>query len=269
MAISVRNAFAAGASASVDELRETIASLEAQVTSLYEEREADGAAAAGGDTDGLLALYEQKVQASRVTIDELQSAVHSFEQQLECLYAERETSRDSTNEALHESLHSLETQLGSVYADREDDGDLHATLHGLNEQLTALYGERQEQSDLAMIVEGLEAQLAALYGEREDAGEHSGHAGGPDAVALSAAALPATVRSLEEQLAALYAEQVASTYGIIEANEMVTSLEPQVAALLEERDELAEALAQKQAELDRSRLKAKAMVASLMDSALA
>ena len=264
MAISVRNAFAAGASDSVDELRETIASLEAQVTSLYEEREADGAAAAGGDTDGLLALYEQKVQAGRVTIDDLQSAVHSFEQQLECLYEERETSRDFTNEALHESLHSLETQLASVYADREDDGDLHATLHGLNEQLTALYGERQEQSDLAMVVEGLEAQLAALYGEREDAGEHSGHAGGSDAAALSA-----SVCSLEEQLAVLYAEQVASTYGIIEANEMVKSLEPQVAALLEERDEVIEALAQKQAELVRSRTKAKAMVASLMDSALA
>ena len=264
MAISVRNAFAAGASDSIDELRETIASLEAQVTSLYEEREADGTAAAGGDTDGLLALYEQKVWAGRVTINDLQTAVHSFEQQLACLYEESETAGDSTNEALHESLHSLEAQISSMYADREDDGDLHATLHGLNEQLTALYVERQEQADLPMIVEGLEAQLAALYGEREDAGEHYGHAGGSDVAALSA-----MVRSFEEQLAALYEEQAASTYGITEANEMVMSLEPQVAALLEERDELAKALAQKQAELDRSRIKAKAMVASLMESALA
>ena len=260
MAISVRNAFAAGASDSIDELRETIASLEAQVTSLYEEREADGAAAVGGDIDGLLALYEQKVWAGRVTINELQTAVHSFEQQLECLYKESETSGESTSEALH----SLEAQLSSVYADREDDNHLHATLHGLNEQLSALYAERQEQDDLSTIVDGLEAQLAALYGEREDASEHPGHAGGSDTAALSA-----TVRSFEEQLAALYAEQTTSTDSITEANEMVKSFELQVAALLEERTELAEALAQKQAELDRSRIKAKAMVASLMDSALA
>lgn len=260
MAISVRNAFAAGASDSIDELRETIASLEAQVTSLYEEREADGAAAVGGDIDGLLALYEQKVWAGRVTINDLQTTVHSFEQQLESLYEESVTSGDSTNEALH----SLEAQLRSMYVDREVDGDLHAKLNGLNEQLTALYGERQEQADLSMIVDGLEAQLAALYGEREDASEHAGHAGGSDTAALSA-----TVRSFEEQLEALYADQVLSTDSITEANEMVKSLELQVTALLEERAEWAEALAQKQAELDRSRIKAKAMVASLMDNALA
>ena len=77
------------------------------------------------------------------------------------------------------------------------------------------------------------------------------------------------MRSFEEQLEALYADQVLSTDSITEANEMVKSLELQVTALLEERAEWAEALAQKQAELDRSRIKAKAMVASLMDNALA
>ena len=262
MAINVSNAFRAGASASVDELRETIASLEAQVTSLYEEREAGGAATVGGDSDGLLALYEQKVAVSKGTIEELQAVVLSFEQQLHGLYEDREANGGGAHDELSAALQSLEAQLGSLYADRESSGDSSATVDGLNEQLTALYSERQEQGSLPQVVEGLEAQLAALYRERED-GEFASQLANGDV-----ASLIATVRSFEEQLASFYEGQSTATYGITEANEMVRSLEPQVAALLEERNDLAEALQSKQADLDRSRSKAKDMVAALMDSAL-
>jgi molecular chaperone GrpE (heat shock protein) len=83
------------------------------------------------------------------------------------------------------------------------------------------------------------------------------------------ASLLATVQSFEAQLATFYESQAGASYGVAEANEMVRSLEPQVAALLEERNDLADQLQALQADLDRSRSKAKHMVAALMDSALA
>jgi chromosome segregation ATPase len=263
MAINVRNASQAGASDSLESLRETIGSLEAQVTSLYEEREAAGAATAGGDNDGLLALYEQKAAVSKATIDELRAVVQSFEEQLQSLYQDRESGNAGVDDSQAEALESLEAQLHSLYADREADGDTLATIDGLNAQLTSLYDERQAQGDLSAVIDGLEAQLTSLYRERED-GVFASEVAGTDV-----ASLIATVQSFEAQLEGFYEAQASATYGLSEANEMVRSLEPQVAALLEERNELADQLQARQAELERSRSKAKDMVAALMDSALA
>lgn len=262
MAISVRNAFRAGSSDSVDELRETIASLEAQVTSMYEEKEAAGLSSSGGDSDGLVALYEQKVALSNRTVSELQTALGSFEDQLAGLYADREALGDSSVEDLTEALTSLEAQVVSLYGEKEASAGTEQVIDGLNAQLSALYDEKAEQGDMPDVIQGLEAQLHALYRERED-GEFIGHFG-----SANTADMIATIRSFEEQLAGFYEVQAAHAYGLAEANRMVESLEPQVAALLEERNELARALHDKQAELDRSRSKAKDMVAALMEQAL-
>ena len=260
MAINIRNASQAGASDSLETLRETIGSLEAQVTSLYEERESAGAATAGGDSDGLLALYEQKAAVSKATIDDLHSMVQSFEAQLHTLYQDREGGGGAVDSgAVAEALASLEGQLHSLYADREAEGNVSAIIDGLNAQLTALYDEKQV--DLSAVVEGLEEQLRSLYSERES-GEYAG-AGG------DVSALLATVQSFEAQLASFYESQTGTTYDVGEANEMVKSLEPQVAALLEERNDLAVQLQAAQSDLERSRNKAKNMVAALMDSAMA
>ncbi len=215
MAFSVRNAFRAGSSDSLDELRETIASLEAQVTSLYEEKEASGFTTGGGDSDGLVALYEQKVALSNRTVAELQTALASFEAQLDGLYAEREAHGD-----------------GSA-------------------------------SDMAAALTSLEAQLHALYREREDS-EFAAQLG-----TAETGTLLATIQSFEEQLASFYELQSTNAYGLAEANQMVQSLEPQIAALLDERNELVDALRAKEAELERSRSKAKDMVAALMEQAFA
>ena len=259
MAINIRNASQAGASDSLVALRETIGSLEAQVTSLYEEREAAGAATAGGDSDGLLALYEQKAAVSKATIDDLQAVVHSFEAQLDTLYLDREHG----DAAGLGALESLESQLHSLYADREADGDATAIIDGLNAQLASLYDEKQADADLPAVVVSLEAQLASLYDERES----GAFAGAPEDAANWS--LIEMVESFEAQLATLYEAQAGATYGLVEANEMVRSLEPQVVSLLEERNELAEELLASQADLERSRIKAKHMVAALMESALA
>jgi chromosome segregation ATPase len=209
MAISVRNAFRAGSSDSLDDLRETIASLESQVTSLYEEKEAAGLSSGGGDQDGLVALYEQKVALSHRTVAALQTALASFE-----------------------------------------------------EQLAALYDDKAEAGDSSVVIEGLEAQLHALYQEREEQ-ELVVQPGASDTSALMA-----TIHSFEEQLASMYEAQASHEHGVVEAHLMVASLEPQLAALLDERDDLAAALQDKTAELERSRSKAKEMVAALMEQAM-
>ncbi len=286
MASSIRNAFRAGASDSIDELLETIASLEGQVTSLYEEKEAAGLSTSGGDSDGLVALYEQKVALSNRNIAELQTALSSFEHQLETLYSDRETAGGTDAVALTATIDGLNAQLNALYDEKADGGDLATVVDGLNSQLTALYDEKLADGGLAATVDGLNAQLAALYDEKADLGDVSGvieglesqlHAlyreredgdfaamiGGPDAQSLLE-----TVRSFEEQLASFYDAQSRHAYSIAEANTMVRSLEPQVAALLEERNELAEALHAKEAELDRSRAKAKDVLSALMEQAL-
>jgi chromosome segregation ATPase len=200
---------------------------------------------------------------SQVAIRELEVALGSFEAQLASLYADREATGGASVADLTDALASFEAQLASLYADREDAGDASATIEGLNAQLAALYDEKSEQGDLQGILEGLEAQLHALYRERED-GDFAAAAGGAESGALIA-----TIRSFEEQLASFYEAQSQNAYGLAEANAMVQSLEPQVAALLEERNELAAALHAKELELERSRTKAKDMVSALMERALA
>jgi len=287
MAISIRNASRAGASDSIDELLEIVASLEGQVTSLYEEKEAAGMSTGGGDSDGLVALYEQKVALSNRTIVELQTAMTSFEVQLDSLYGDRETPGGADAVALATTIDGLNAQLNALYDEKADGGELETVLDGLNAQLTALYDEKAADGGLAETIDGLNTQLSALYDEKAELGDLATTIGGLEAQLRSmyrereddefaerlrstdTGFLLDTVRSFEEQLGSFYEAQTAHAYGLAEANEMVLSLEPQVVALLEERNELEVALRAKEAELDRSRTKAKDMISVLMEKALA
>lgn len=287
MAISIRNASRAGASDSIDTLLETIESLEGQVTSLYEEKEAAGLSTGGGDSEGLVALYEQKVALSNRTIADLQAALASFEAQLESLYSDRETAGGDEAIALKATIDGLNAQLNALYDEKADGDDLTSVVDGLNAQLTALYDEKSADGSLADTIDGLNAQLSALYDEKAELGDIATTMAGLEAQLLSVnreredeefahrlsssdtGFLLDTVKSFEEQLGSFHDAQTAHPYGLAEANEMVYSLEPQVASLLEERNELEAALREKEAELERSRAKAKEMIAVLMEKALA
>jgi chromosome segregation ATPase len=270
--MEIRNAFRAGAAHSLDELRDMVGSLEAQLATLYEEKEHGGWQASatpvpssGGDV--LLELYEQKARASANALVQLQETATSLEAQLVSLYAEKEAS--------HEALahvEGLEAQLAALYAEREDaDGmgvdELRTIVDGLNAQLTSLYDERaalggHSVDEAAAVIEGLEAQLHALYAEREDQALAADL--GPSRVAEMAASL----ENFEAQLASLYDEQSRCKYGIGEANAMVDSLEAQVAALLEERNALAAQLESRTQDVEAIRAKAKDVVSAMLEKAL-
>lgn len=210
MALDIRHALAASAPESLEELREMLGNLEAQLVSLYEEKETTWRQAAPDET--LTALYEDKQRLSARTIAELRESVESLSAQLAEFYEARE-------------------QGDSVSGDTSA---LHITLESLTQQLHALYEER----------------------------EHGGFSGTPPS---SLDALQTTVRSFEEQLHALYDERAKAPYGHGEAVEMVHNLEAQVAALLEERNDLAEQLARSADEVATAKRKARDLVNALVD----
>lgn len=118
------------------------------------------------------------------------------------------------------------------------------------------------------LIESLEAQLCDIYAERAKEGE-----------ALQASGL---VRSLVEQLEAVYADQeragpaadmneslvsqVESLYADrLEHDDMVASLEGQVAVLLEERNDLAAEVEELRARVKRVEHMAKSVVSGMAD----
>jgi chromosome segregation ATPase len=271
--IDIRNAFRANGAQSFEELHEMLGSLEAQLATLYEEKERGGqggwspTAPAGGD-EVIIELYEQKARASAATLVDLQATIDSLEAQLASLYADRE--QDTT---LASALEGLEAQLAALYQEREEAGgagvdELRAVCEGLDAQLRALYDERsaaggRSTDELLGIIDGLEAQLHALYREREEQQITT------ELGASGVLALVETVRNFEEQLASLYAERAAMRHAPDEADAMVDSLEAQVAALLEERNELQAALDTSAKELAAVRAKARDVVSALLDRTLA
>jgi len=165
---------------------------------------------------------------------------------------------------------SLEEQLVALYQEREEAGGLsfdalRITIQGLDEQLRSLYDEQQsdngDRDRLRETAKNLEEQLVALYREREQENYVAGHHG-------KLGALVETLQSFEEQLAELYKEREGSRYGTAAANQMVDSLEEQVAALLDERNALVEELAICQDGLSKQRAKAKEMLSAMVDRAL-
>jgi len=156
---------------------------------------------------------------------------------------------------------SLEKQVIDLYKERDECGgksyqELSTTIEGLNAQLHSLYEDREGSTEECQVlretVNNFEEQLAALYDERESTGFVSRFIGETDS--------GATARPFDDQ----------STlrYGLITANNMVDSLEQQVAALLEERDELSELLVQNSAAAAEQVTKARSLITAVFDRAM-
>jgi vacuolar-type H+-ATPase subunit I/STV1 len=167
-------------------------------------------------------------------------------------------------DSLRETLASLEQQLVSVYAERERESGIHFSS---DETLAALYEDKQRLSARTIAeqresLENLTAQLADLYELRES--------GGADTEVLLA-----TVNGLTEQLHALYEEREFDEFGPpgtlltrVDATCMAESLTEQVAALLDERNDLAQECEQMKSELRNTKKRAKEMIDALVSQSL-
>lgn len=153
MALDIRHALSASAPESLDALREMLGNLEAQLVSVYEEKEQSWQQAA--PDEGLTALYEDKQRLSARTIAELRTSVESLSAQLAEFYEARERGVAAPAGAPHPGL-----------AD---------TLDSLTAQLHSLYDERAHapysHGEAIDMVHSLEAQVAALLEERNDLAE--------------------------------------------------------------------------------------------------
>ena len=199
--------------ASIESLRESLASLEQQLVSLYADRERENGVSFAAD-ESIAALYEDKQRLSARTIA-----------------------------GLRESVENLTAQLADVYALRES-------------------GAEADTSNLQATIDGLSEQLHVLYEERElNASEAGPQEGG-------VAALQATVQSLEAQLAAFYAEGEGQSLSRSDLASMTESLLEQVAALLEERNELAHECESLKSDIRTTKRRARDMIDALVSQSL-
>ncbi len=154
MALDIRHALSASAPESLADLREMLASLEAQLVTLYEEKE-EWSTRSDAPDETLTALYEDKQRLSARTIADLRASVDSFSAQLADFYEERE-------------------QQGTA-ADTGSSVELRASLESFEAQLHALYEERSLQpfghGEAVDMVHSLDAQVVALLDERNDLAE--------------------------------------------------------------------------------------------------
>lgn len=172
--------------------------------------------------------------AAADSIESLRESLASLEQQLVCIYADRE--RESN------TPFSGDESLAALYEDKQrlsarTIADLRESVENLTAQLTEFYALREfgaeaADSNLLAIIDGLNQQLHALYDERA-----LSHASS-DLPQADVATLRCTVQSLEAQLAVLYEEGEGLSLGHRDAAFMAQSLTEQVAALLEERNDL-------------------------------
>ncbi len=202
--------------------------------------------------------------AAADSIESLRESLASLEQQLVCIYADKERANGVTFSAdeslaalyedkqrlsartianLRESEENLTAQLADVYALRESshedaDSSLLATIDGLNQQLHALYEERElNELDSALP----EAGVAALH---------------------------ATVQSLEAQLADFYAEGEGLSLGHRDAVCMAQSLTEQVAALLDDRNDLMQECKRLKSDILTTKRRAREMIDALVSQSL-
>lgn len=198
---------------SIESLRESLASLEQQLVSLYADRERENGITFSAD-ESLAALYEDKQRLSARTITDLRDTVEGLTAQLADFYALREEGGDASNSSLM------------------------ATIEGLTQQLSAFYEEREQEAT------------------------------GADLPANSIAALHATVQSLEAQLASFYEEGEGQRLGHGEAVCMAESFAEQVAALLEERNDLLQECESLKADVLTTKRRAREMIDALVSQSL-
>lgn len=198
---------------SIESLRESLASLEQQLVSIYADRERENGVTFSAD-ESLAALYEDKQRLSARTIADLRESVENLTAQLADFYALRES------------------------GDEGAESSLQATIDGLNQQLHALYEERE---------------LNAF---------------GSDLPESSVSALHATVQSLEAQLASFYSEGETLGLGHRDAVNMVQSLTEQVAALLDERNDLVSECEGLKTDIHTTKRRAREMIDALVSQSL-
>ncbi|MDQ5896224.1 MAG: hypothetical protein RLZZ592_1874 [Pseudomonadota bacterium] len=202
--------------------------------------------------------------AAADSIESLRESLASLEQQLVCIYADRE--RESS------VMLPTEESLAALYEDKQrlsarTIADLRESVESLTAQLAEFYALREAGAEgaenrLQVTIDGLNQQLHALYEERElreisaDLGE------------TGVAELHFTVQSLQAQLAALYAESEGLTLGHRDAAFMAQSLTEQVAALLDERNDLLHECANLKADILITKRRAREMIDALVSQSL-
>jgi len=201
--------------------------------------------------------------AATDSIDSLRESLASLEQQLVCIYADRERENGVT--------FSADESLAALYEDKQrlsarTIADLRESVENLTAQLTDLYASREsgdENADsLLATIDGLNQQLSALYEERE---LNESSSGLPE---TGVAALHATVESLEAQLVALYAEGEGLSLGHRDAACMAQSLTEQVAALLVERNDLTQECEGLKSDIRTTKRRAREMIDALVSQSL-
>ena len=149
--------------ASPEALRATIADLEARLSTLHAEREADAARAAlGGDGDDLdlVGLYEDKLRAGGRLNAELRERVAALEAQLAAVQGQPGATADPSAE-LAEFRALQERAGGRPLAEVVD------AVRDYEAQLAALHAERGRASAAEETAKRLAAQVAALLDEKE------------------------------------------------------------------------------------------------------
>ena len=160
MILSNRNASAD----SVESLRESLASMEQQLVSLYADRERENGVTFAAD-ESLAALYEDKQRLSARTIADLRETVESMTAQLADVYAQREANPDGQQGDLLATIDGLTQQLHDLYEERElgQSGAGHA-----NAVQAPSATEVAHYRNLAGMAESLTEQVAVLLDERND-----------------------------------------------------------------------------------------------------
>ena len=202
--------------------------------------------------------------AATDSIESLRESLASLEQQLVCIYADSERENGVT--------FSADESLAALYEDKQrlsarTIADLRESVENLTAQLTDVYASRESghedaDSSLLATIDGLNQQLQALYEERELNELSSGL---PE---TGVAALHATVESLEAQLVALYAEGEGLSLGHRDAACMAQSLTEQVAALLDERNDLTQECERLKSEIHTTKRRAREMIDALVSQSL-
>ena len=202
--------------------------------------------------------------AATDSIESLRESLASLEQQLVCIYADKERENGVT--------FSADESLAALYEDKQrfsarTIADLRESVENLTAQLADVYGSREsgdEEADSSLLatIDGLNQQLHALYEERE-LNESSS-----DLPETGVAALHSTVQSLEAQLAALYAEGEGLSLGHRDAACMAQSLAEQVATLLDERNDLVQECEKLKHDIHATKRRAREVIDALVSQSL-
>ena len=173
MILSNRNA----SSDSIESLRESLASMEQQLASLYAEQEFKKGLTFSGD-ETLAALYEDKQRLSARTIADLRESVESLSAQLADVYAQREAAPDVNQSALLATIDGLTLQLHDLYEERElaqaglghagGRADAPQHLAGARAAQPSAAKEEARCRELADMAQSFSEQVAVLLEERND-----------------------------------------------------------------------------------------------------